>query len=146
MSRRKKEKASVSLFSFLDILTFCIGNLILILISITLISSESDIKDVLIKVKSENIELGKEAVYIEVKEDKVVVLPEMEETPLRKLDQPGSPYMRLLESMNREKKDLIYAIRPRGILTFKKARSLAETRSFDIGYEAIDTGWNIKIK
>ncbi len=146
MGRRNKTQAKVTLFSFFDILTFCIGGLILILISIVLISSESEVKNILIKVRAENIELGKTAIYLEVRRDEVIILPKRLVTPFEKLDKKGSHYMQLLESIDRHKEYLIFAIRPKGIVTFKKARSIAEKIGADIGFEPIEEGWNIKVK
>ncbi len=146
MSRRSKTSAKLSLFSFLDILTFCIGGLILILISITIVSSESKIKNIIIKIKQENEELGKTAIYLEIQRDQVVIHPQKLATPFEKLDKKGSHFMQLLESMNRHKEYIIFAIRPRGIMTFKKARSLAEKVGIDIGFEPIEQEWIIKIK
>jgi hypothetical protein len=146
MARRNKSSAGVSLFSFLDILTFCIGGLILILISITLISSESKVKDVIIKVKAENEEMSKKAIYLEVQRDQIIILPEKLSTTFEKLDKKGSHYLHLLETLNRHKEYVIFAVRPKGIMTFKKARGVAEKMGIDIGFEPVEEGWNIRAK
>lgn len=146
MGRRSGEGPTVTLFSFLDILTFCIGSLILILISITLISSENKIKDVIIKVKAEQEELKKAPIYLEVQKDQVVILPEKLSTPFGKLDEKNSHFMQLMGSLNRHKEYIIFAIRPKGIMTFKKARSITEKMGVDIGFEPIEAEWNIVVK
>ena len=146
MGRRTKSTASVSLFSFLDILTFCIGGLVLILISITLVSTESKVKDIVIKVKAEKDDMVKTPIYMEVQKDAVVILPNNLTTSFENLDKKGSEFMRLLGSINRHKEYVIFAIRPRGIMTFKKARSIIEKSGVDIGFEPIEADWNIKVK
>lgn len=146
MGRRSGEGAKVTLFSFLDILTFCIGSLILILISITLISSENKIKDIIIKVKAEEEEMKKSPIYLEVQQDQVVILPERLSTTFEKLNEKDSHFMQLMGSMNRHKEYIIFAVRPKGIMTFKKARSITEKIGVDIGFEPIEEEWNIVVK
>jgi hypothetical protein len=146
MGRRTGEKAKVTLFSFLDILTFCIGSLILILISITLISSENKIKDIIIKVKAEEEEMKKVPIYLEVQRDQVVILPKNLGTSFEKLNEKDSHFMQLMGSLNRHKEYIIFAVRPKGIMTFKKARSITEKMGVDIGFEPIEEEWNIVVK
>jgi hypothetical protein len=146
MGRRSGEGAKVTLFSFLDILTFCIGSLILILISITLISSENKIKDIIIKVKAEQEELKKNPIYLEVQQNQVVILPQGLGTSFEKLDEKNSNFMQLMGSLNRHKEYVIFAVRPKGIMTFKKARSITEKMGVDIGFEPIEAEWNIVVK
>lgn len=146
MARRSAEGAKVTLFSFLDILTFTIGSLILILISITLISSENKIKDIIIKVKAEQEEMKKTPIYLEVQRDQVVILPQNLATSFEKLDNKKSHFMQLMGSINRHKEYVIFAIRPKGIMTFKKVRSITENMGVDIGFEPIEEEWNIVVK
>jgi hypothetical protein len=147
VARRKKNEIPVSFFSFLDIMTSFMGTLMLILISITLVALKMEKKDVLIKIKAEEREeMTKKPIFVECTQDKLVIHPELTETPLDKIEYRDSPFMNLIYTLDRSANYIIFAVRPGGVKTFKRSRKEAEAMGIDIGFEPINQQWNIKLE
>jgi len=145
-SRRKKEQISVSFFSFLDIMTSTMGTLILVLICITLISMKKQRKKIYIKLKSDKAEKhSKKPIFVECTQDRLLIYPQLYETPLSLVEDKNSHFMRLLYSIDRNKMYIIFAVRPDGVEIFKKARSLVEKMDIGVGFEPVDKYWEIKL-
>lgn len=144
--RRQKESIGISFFSFLDIMTATMGTLILILICVTIIAMKMEKKNIYIKLKADKtLKREKRPVFVECVKDKLIIHPQLVETRVNKLQDHKSSFMKLLYNMDRNKGYLIFAIRPNGYETFKKARGLAEGLDVNIGFEPVDKYWQIKL-
>ncbi len=144
--RRHKESIGVSFFSFLDIMTATMGTLILILICITIIAIKMEKKNIYIKLKADkSLKRSKQPVFVECVKDSLIIYPQLLETKLSELQDRKSYFMRLLYNMDRNKRYVIFAIRPSGYEIFKKARGIAEGLDVDIGFEPLDKYWQLKL-
>jgi hypothetical protein len=147
MARRRRGQVTVSFFSFLDIMTSFMGTLILLLIAITLVAMNMENKDIYIKIKAEKKEeMVKKPIVVECLQNKLIIHPDLEETPLNKIEHKDFPFMRLIYNLDRNVNYIIFAIRPGGVESFKKARAEVEALGIDIGFEPVDQKWKIKIE
>ena len=146
MRRRtiSKNRTEVELFPFLSILACTIGTLILLIIVMTTQALEK--QDVAIIAKTENGEnRSKSPRYIECRQDGVILHPSEEFVPQEQLDDPNSALRKLIDRVkaNRDREYLIVALRPNGIDVFEQVRTLVEGEGIDIGYEPIDSSWQL---
>ncbi|MGK7951505.1 MAG: hypothetical protein AB4368_22650 [Xenococcaceae cyanobacterium] len=142
-----KNRAEVELFPFLSILACTIGTLILLIIVLTTQALEK--QEVALIAKTENGEnRSKSPLYIECRQDGVVLYPSEEFVPQEQLDDPNSALTKLLDRVkaNRDREYLIVALRPNGIDVFDRVRALVEGEGIDIGYEPIDSSWQLTIQ
>jgi hypothetical protein len=147
VARRRRDQLSVSFFSFLDIMTSFMGTLMLILICVTLIAMKMEKKDIYIKIKADKLEEKvKEPIFVECTKHKLIIHPSLAETPLEKIEDKHSPFMRLVYNLDRNAYYIIFAIRPGGVESFKKARAQVEALDIDLGFEPVDQGWKIKLE
>jgi hypothetical protein len=143
---RTRQSIQIDLFPFLSILACTIGSLILLIIVLTseIIGSQ---KQVTIVAKSDNgLNQSKQPRYIECQADGVIVYPDQVLVASSVLESKFSPMGILLERIDPSQEYLIIAVRPDGIDTFKRVRSLVEGRGIDIGYEPLDKDWKLNIK
>ncbi len=142
-----KNRAEVELFPFLSILACTIGTLILLIIVLTTQALEK--QEVALIAKTENGEnRSKSPLYIECRQDGVVLYPSEEFVPQEELDDPNSALTKLIDRVkaNRDREYLIVALRPNGIDVFEQVRALVEGEGIDIGYEPIDSSWQLTIQ
>lgn len=142
-----KNRAEVELFPFLSILACTIGTLILLIIVLTTQALEK--QEVALIAKTENGEnRSKSPRYIECRKDGVVLYPSEEFVPQEQLDDPNSALTKLIDRVkaNRDREYLIVALRPNGIDVFEQVRALVEGEGIDIGYEPIDSSWQLTIQ
>ena len=142
-----KNRAEVELFPFLSILACTIGTLILLIIVLTTQALEK--QEVALIAKTENGEnRSKSPLYIECRQDGVVLYPSEEFVPQEQLDDPNSALTKLIDRVkaNRDREYLIVALRPNGIDVFDRVRALVEGEGIDIGYEPIDSSWQLTIQ
>ena len=166
MRRRtfSRQKTDIELFPFLSILACTIGTLILLIIVLTTqnlaqpeITSEQreenlnqNDKQVKIVARDEG-ENGtnktKNPVYIECREDGIVLYPDKIFVPKAEIGSYSSPLQELITliKINKDKEYLIIAVRPKSIDVFKQVRSLVEKAEIDMGYEPIDDDWELLI-
>jgi hypothetical protein len=144
---RKPEEPSLSLDSFLDILANTLGVLIFIILLVT--TQALNQKEVTIVAKTEEGQnRSKSPRYIECRAEGVVLYPSEEFIPKENLENPNSQMHKLIAQVkaNRDKEYLIVALRPNGIDVFYQVRNLVEKEGIDIGYEPIDSGWQLTIE
>lgn len=142
-----KNRTEVELFPFLSILACTIGTLILLIIVLTTQALEK--QEVALIAKTENGEnRSKSPRYIECRKDGVVLYPSEEFVPQEQLDDPNSALTKLIDRVkaNRDREYLIVALRPNGIDVFEQVRALVEGEGIDIGYEPIDSSWQLTIQ
>ncbi|MBI5787831.1 MAG: hypothetical protein HZA78_03115 [Candidatus Schekmanbacteria bacterium] len=143
----KKHREKITLFPFLDIMTSTMGTLLLVLISTTLFSAAQETKKVYLKIKAEQKGEGAKTPYFIVcEEERIVILPFKMAVPVDQLDAENSFFLDFTNRLDRARQYIIFAVRPNGIESFKKARRLAEDLNIDIGYEPVEQGWQIEIE
>ncbi|MFN7908596.1 MAG: hypothetical protein ACK507_01465 [bacterium] len=143
---RSRQSIQIDLFPFLSILACTIGSLILLIIVLTseIIGSQ---KQVTIVAKSDNgLNRSKQPLYIECQADGVILHPKQVFVAASVLESEFSPLGILLKKIDPSQEYLIVVVRPDGIDTFKRVRSLVEGRGIDIGYEPLDKDWKLNIK
>jgi hypothetical protein len=144
---RKIEEPGLNLDSFLDIVANIVG--VLIFITLFVATQAMNQKEVTIVAKSEQGEnRSKTPRYIECREDGVVIYPSKEVVPKEQLQNPNSALQQLVKQVKNRKEQeyLIVALRPSGIDIFNQVRELVEGEGIDIGYEPIDSGWQLNIQ
>ncbi|BAU66077.1 hypothetical protein STA3757_34780 [Stanieria sp. NIES-3757] len=144
---RKIAEAELSLDSFLDIIANIIG--VLIFITLFVATQAMNQKEVTILAKSEQGEnRSKNPRYIECREDGVVLYPSKEFVPQAQLQNPNSALQKLISQIqnNKDKEYLIVALRPSGIDVFNQVRNVVQGKGIDIGYEPLDSGWNLNVQ
>lgn len=143
MTRRRRERATVSLFPFLSILVCLMGVLAFIMIGIAVVSATNP--GVTIKMEGSHT---KRPTFVECHGDQLVLHPERLQVPLYKMEAEGSPFMRLIDRLVRHKTQeyVIFAIYPSGIDCFYKGRSIAKKRGIDFGFEPMLEGWQLRLE
>ena len=149
MRRRNiaRNHTEVELFPFLSILACTIGTLILLIIVLTTQALEQQEVTIIARTeKGEN--QSKVPLYIECREDGVVLYPSEEFVPEEQLDNPNSALQKLIDRVkaNKDREYLIVALRPNGIDVFERIRNLVEGEGIDIGYEPVDSTWKLIIQ
>ncbi len=163
MRRRtfSRQKTDIELFPFLSILACTIGTLILLIIVLTtqnltesevIAEQEKDLNQhekqvkIIAKDQAKNgTNKSKNPVYIECREDGVILYPQKIFVSQAELTSYSSPLQELITliKMNKDQEYLIIAVRPKGVNVFKQVRSLVEEAEIDMGYEPIDEDWEL---
>ncbi|MDJ0681645.1 MAG: hypothetical protein QNJ18_17525 [Xenococcaceae cyanobacterium MO_167.B52] len=163
MRRRtfSRQKTDVELFPFLSILACTIGTLILLIIVLTtqnltqsevIAEQEKDLNQhekqvkIIAKDQAKNgTNKSKNPVYIECREDGVILYPQKTFVSQAELTSYSSPLQELITliKMNKDQEYLIIAVRPKGVNVFKQVRNLVEEAEIDMGYEPIDEDWEL---
>ena len=157
-----RQKTDVELFPFLSILACTIGTLILLIIVLT--TQNLTKSEVIAEQQEENLKQNqkqvkivarddaknganksKNPVYIECREDGVILYPKKIFVSQAELTSYSSPLQELITliKINRDKEYLIIAVRPKGVNVFKQVRNLVEEAEIDMGYEPIDEDWEL---
>ena len=143
MSRRRKARSSPSLFPFLSVLLCAMGVLIVVISGQNLIAVGGGLDQVL-EIGAGAFE-GKEPIYIECREDMILIYPDFTEVPLQEIkDQnPNSEWAQLLSRLETRKEDeyLVFLIRPEGVEAYSECKFQAnDLRGIDVGKDALLTG------
>jgi len=147
MARKRGEVVHVNMTSFMDIITGTVGCILMIMLSMILCATENPVKDIMIKAKQiEQGEKEKQAKYIEANYEGVILYPSGKKVSLAGMEEPDSDFMKLLKRMDPDNEYIIFAIRPDGYKSFQKARDLVEKNKVEVGYEPINSLWNLKVE
>jgi hypothetical protein len=147
MARKRGGMVNVNMTSFMDIITGTVGSILMIMLSMILCATENPIKDIIIKAKQiEQGEREKQAKYIETTYEGITIYPSGKKISLAGLEDPDSDFMKLLKRINPDNEYIIFAIRPDGYKSFQKARDIAEKNEVEVGYEPINSLWNLKVE
>lgn len=142
MARARGAMATVSLFPFLSILVCLMGVLAFIMVAIVLISTANP--DIEIKMAGQT---EKTPVFVECREDQMVLHPDQETETLVQASAPGSAFQRLIDfvAADAANRYVIVFVFPKGIECFQQARDVIEDRNLDIGYEPVLDGWRLRL-
>jgi hypothetical protein len=143
MSRRRKARSSPSLFPFLSVLLCAMGVLIVVISGQNLIAVGGGLDQVL-EIGAGAFE-GKEPIYIECREDMILIYPDFTEVPLQEIkdESPDSEWAQLLSRLETRKEDeyLVFLIRPEGVEAYDYCEYQANViRGIDVGKDALLTG------
>jgi len=145
---RPKSTPTFSLFPFLNVLVSLLGVLIMIVLAISAISLGAG-RTVRINVTQTGADYRFQPVYIEWDGQSVVLHPGEIEVPgpsaLENNGNNESLFGRFLDRLeaNRETEYLIVAVKPAGFHNFGQLRETILVRGIRIGYEPIDTSWDL---
>lgn len=134
MARRGRKRKTPSLFPFLSVLLCAMGVLIVVISAQNLIVVGGEIDQVL--------EVGggeyddRQAIYVECREDLVVIFPERWEVPLDSIKESNArtkfdDLLDRLEKNNREE-FLVLLIRPDGVETYFQCLYRVEERNYEM--------------
>lgn len=147
MARKRGEVIHVNMTSFMDIITGTVGCILMIMLSMILCATENPVKDIIIKAKQiEQGEKEKQAKYIEATYEGVILYPSGKKVSLTGMEESDSDFMKLLKRIDPDNEYIIFAIRPDGYKSFQKARDLVEKKNVEVGYEPINSLWNLKVE
>lgn len=154
MARKRGTPMVLDLTSFMDIITATVGNVLLIILSMVLCTTENPVKDIIIKVRQLErlatdelyVNLEKQVRYVEATSDGVTIHPMGQKVSMSSMTKDNSGFIEFLRMIDRDKEYIIFAIRPDGYKSFQKGRDLAEKRKIEVGYEPIDTLWNLVVE
>ncbi|WP_036487329.1 hypothetical protein [Myxosarcina sp. GI1] len=136
----------VELFPFLSVLFCTIGTLILIVVLLVAQAAGSK-KNITIVSKSNLLEQTKQPRYIEAQGDGIIIHPTKTFVATKDIATNNSALSKLFaEIKSRNQEYLIVAIRPDGVKVFAELRELIEAEGIELGYEPIDSDWQLKIK
>jgi hypothetical protein len=146
MSRRRKARSSPSLFPFLSVLLCAMGVIIVVISGQNLIAVGGGLDQVL-EIGAGTFE-GKEPLYIECREDAIIIYPDGIEVPLDevKAENPNSEWMQLLSSLESRKEEqyLVFLIRPEGTEAYEYCEYQANyVRGIDAGKDALLSGGDL---
>lgn len=150
MRRRPLSRFSIQieLFPFLSVLACTIGTLILTIVIVSSQMLGEQQKEVKIVAKTEaGVNQTKTPIYIECRQDGVLIHPQQLFVPAASISQSGSAFQQLLNrvSQNRDREYIIVALRPDGFEVFETVRTLIEQKNIDFGYEPFDRDWKLKL-
>lgn len=147
MARKRGGILEVNMTSFMDIITGTVGCILMIMLSMILCATENPIKDIIIKAKQiEQGEKEKKAQYIETTYEGITLYPSGKKISLADLEDPDSDFMNFLKGINANSEYIIFAIRPDGYKSFQRARDIAEKNNIEVGYEPINSLWNLMVE
>jgi hypothetical protein len=146
MKRRRRSRVSPSLFPFLSVLLCAMGVLIVVISGQNLLAVGGGI-DQALEIGSGTFE-GKEAIYIECREEGIIIYPEETAVPLQEIkdEDPGSAWMQLLTTLESRKEEqyLVFLIRPEGTEAFDYCEYQANlVRGIDAGKDALLSGGDL---
>ncbi len=145
--RRSSPALTIDLFPFLSILACTIGTLILLIIVMTLQAIDSQAGMTIVAKQDTGNNQQKSPRYLECSKDGVILYPDKTLVPLAQINQ-NAVLESLLQELKRNQAQeyLIVAVRPGGIQSFQKLRSLVEARGIDLGYEPLGDEWQLKFE
>ena len=136
----------VELFPFLSVLFCTIGTLILIVVLLVAQAAGSK-KNITIVSKSTLLEKTKQPRYIEAQGNGIIIHPTKTFVATKDIATNNSVLSKLFAEIKFQNQEyLIVAMRPDGVKVFAKLRELIEAEKIELGYEPVDSDWQLKIK
>jgi hypothetical protein len=134
--RFDESEPAFSLFPFLSVLVGVIGILVLIVSGMSLVGLQRT--DQVIELEHDP-QTSKEAVFVECRQDGLLLHPERTFVPLSGMVSADSNWSRLLQSLEtrRDRQYLVLLIRPDGIECFRKSFGMARNANIDVGYDPV---------
>lgn len=132
---RKRSTLTVSLFPFLSVLAAVMGTLTLIISGMSMLAL-GNATQIVELVKSSH---GKAPVYVECREDGLILHPEGTPVPKEQIEDENGIWGQETQKIaaNTKSQYVIFLVRPSGITTFKQARRMAAQQRIDIGYDPV---------
>ena len=151
MARRGARKASneasnLELFPFLSVVACTLGSLVLLIIIIAL-QIGSDARQLLLSLPGTEQETQisqNPLLYVECREEAIVLYPGSREIPKEEIDRFNSEIANFLEEAKQDENTIIYfLIRPSGVSVFDRMRNIVEQENINLRYEPIGKDWQL---
>jgi hypothetical protein len=141
---RAGAKPSISLFPFLSVLAAVMGTLALVIIGMTLLSLQSSAQVVELTPTGSR----KTPVYVECRQEGLLVHPEGIQIPADGLERADGPWASRVAEIAGDagRQYVVFLVRPNGIDTFWKARAAVRDEKIDVGYDPVYAGGRIEFQ
>lgn len=147
--RQVSDRSSpLQLFPFLSVIACTLGSMMFLIIIISMkIATDAQQRLLTLPETSEETDTSnKELIYVECREEGIVVYPGNQFISEDEIDAPNSVFQELLNRLQLEEEAMIYLlVRPSGVEAFDQTRTLIEQEEIDFRYEPIDENWQLDI-
>jgi hypothetical protein len=134
-----------SLFPFLSVLVGVIGTMTLIISGMSLVGLQKT--DQVIALEHDPL-VNKEAVFVECRQDGLLLHPEREFVSLQGMGAPDGPWRRRVRDLvaDKDRRYLVLLVRPDGIDCFRRSLSMAKDAGVDVGFDPVYATGEIRFR
>ena len=134
-----------SLFPFLSVLVGVIGTMVLIISGMSLVGLQKT--DQVIELEHDP-QTNKEAVFVECRQDGLLLHPERMLVPLDRMVSNDSLWFRRMQDLmaDKDRRYLVLLVRPDGIECFRRTFGMAKAAGIDVGYDPVYATGEIRFR